>query len=318
MTGWTTADLLPQTGKSFVITGATSGIGLETAKALAGAGGAVLLTGRNQAKGVTALATIRAAHPDAQIAFARCDVADLSSVNKFADGMLAHGRPFDALINNAGIMAPPQRIETVDGFEGQLGTNVIGHYLLTARILPLLQATPAPRIVHLASLAHLRGRIFLDDLNAERSYNPWARYQQSKLAMLLFAQALQRHSDAGGWGIASVAAHPGLAATNLFRRGPEESLYARLRTGVIDLLCQDGAAGAWPVLMAATAPDVQGGGYYGPTGFLEIRGKAGPARIGSNARDPVLGERLWEALLDMSNTRWPTSSAPPDPIPPSS
>lgn len=288
-----------------MVTGATGGLGLETALALVGAGGDVLLTGRNPEKGAAALATIQQAHPGARIAFALCDVASLSSVNRFADEMIAARRPIDVLINNAGIMALPKRELTVDGFEAQFGTNVVGHYLLTARLMPLLQAAPAPRTVQLASLAHLRGRIFLDDLDATRGYNPWTRYQQSKLAMLLFALELQRRSDANGWGITSLAAHPGLASTNLFRRGPEESLYARLRTSVIDLFCQSGAAGAWPTLMAATAPDVKPSGYYGPTGFMETRGKAGPARIGSSARDDVLAAQLWDRLADTSGADWP-------------
>ncbi|MCE7797719.1 SDR family oxidoreductase [Sphingobium sufflavum] len=305
MTGWTTADLLPQTGHYCVITGATGGIGLETALALAGAGCMVLLTGRDPGKGVRALTTIRAAHPDAQVAFALCDVASLSSVNRFADGLVAAGRPLDMLINNAGVMALPRRELTVDGHEAQFGTNVVGHYRLTARLMPLLRAAASPRVVQLASLAHLRGRIVLDDLDAEQSYDPWTRYQQSKLAMLLFALELQRRSDSGGWGVTSLAAHPGLASTNLFRRGPRESLYARLRTAVIDLFCQSGAAGAWPTLMAATAPDVTPGGYYGPTGFMETRGPAGPARIGPNARDAALAAQLWDRLAAMTGAVWP-------------
>ncbi|HEX7821354.1 MAG TPA: SDR family oxidoreductase [Sphingobium sp.] len=305
MTGWTTADMPSQTGKHFVITGATGGLGLETAKALAGAGGTVLLTGRDRSKGISAIAAIHALHPGARVAFGLCDVASIASVNAFADRMIAHGWPIDVLINNAGVMAIPTRERTVDGFEAQFGTNVIGHYLLTARLLPLLQATPAPRTVQLASLAHLRGRIFLDDLDASRSYNPWTRYQQSKLAMLLFALELQRHSDVGGWGITSLAAHPGIASTNLFRRGPTESVYARLRTAAIDLFCQSSAAGAWPILMAATAPDITPGGYYGPTGFMEARGKAGPARIGPSARDDAMAAQLWDRLAEISGAVWP-------------
>jgi NAD(P)-dependent dehydrogenase (short-subunit alcohol dehydrogenase family) len=311
MTGWTTANLLPQAGKHFVITGATGGLGLETARALAGAGSDVLLTGRDPAKGAAALATIRAAHPAAAIAFALCDVASLAAVNAFADRLVAEGRPIDVLINNAGVMALPTRERTVDGFEAQFGTNVVGHYLLTARLLPLLRAAPAPRTVQLASLAHLRGRIFLDDLNADRSYNPWTRYQQSKLAMLMFARELQRHSDAGGWGITSLAAHPGLAATDLFRRGEKPSLYKRLRTALIEMICQSGAAGAWPILMAATAPDVTSGGYYGPTGFMEARGAAGPARIGPSARDDAMAGRLWSRLAEISGADWPGSGLAP-------
>lgn len=305
MTGWTTADLTPQAGKRFVITGATGGLGLETALALAGAGGEVLLTGRNAAKGAAALDSVRAVHPQAAIDFALCDVASLAAVNAFADTLIADGRPIDVLVNNAGVMAVPNRELTVEGFEMQFGTNVVGHYLLTARLMPLLRAAPAPRTVQLASLAHLRGRIFIDDLHADRKYNAWARYQQSKLAMLMFAIELQRRSTAAGWGLTSLAAHPGLASTDLFRTDKAPSFYKQMRTRVIDLICQSAAAGAWPQIMAAAAPGVTPGGYYGPTGFMEAWGEAGTARIARRARDQVMAGRLWNRLAEMTGAVWP-------------
>ena len=305
MTGWTAADITPQTGKRFVITGATGGLGLETALVLAGAGGDVLLTGRDPAEGVAALAHIRAAHPDAKVDFALCDVASLAAVNDFADAQVAAGRPIDVLINNAGVMAVPQRRETVDGFEMQLGTNVIGHMLLTARLLPLLRAAPAPRTVQLASLAHRNGRIFIDDLNAADHYRPWNRYQQSKLAMLMVAIELQRRSDAGRWGITSLAAHPGLASTGLFRGGKDATLREKVQGALAPLFCQSAAAGAWPVLMAVTAPQVEPGGYYGPIGFMETRGRAGLARVQRRGRDPEMALRLWNALSHMAGASWP-------------
>lgn len=295
-----------QTGRFFVVTGATGGLGLETALALAKAGGEVLLTGRNPAKGEAALSHIRAVYPDARIAFGLCDVASLAAVNAFADRLIAEGRPIHVLINNAGVMATPKRELTVDGFELQFGTNVTGHYLLTARLMPLLRAAPDPRVVQLASLAHLPGKIFIDDLDAAKNYHPWTRYQQSKLAMLMFALELQRHSDAGRWGVTSLAAHPGLAATDLFRRGAATNLFERIKAFAIGLVCQSAAAGAWPTLMAATAPDVMPGGYYGPTGFMEAWGKAGPARIGPSARDDAMAERLWNTLAKMTGAIWPS------------
>lgn len=305
MAGWTAADIRPQTGKRFVITGATGGLGLETALILAGAGGEVLLTDRDPAKGDKALARIRATYPHTNIRFALCDVASLAAVNAFADAEITAGRPIDVLINNAGVMAVPQRRETADGFEMQLGTNVIGHMLLTARLLPLLRAARAPRIVQLASLAHRRGWIAIDDLNARRRYNPWGSYQQSKLAMLMVAIELQRRGDAGGWGVTSLAAHPGLAATNLFRSGREATLREKLQGALAPILCQSAAAGAWPILMAAAAPEVEPGGYYGPTGLLEAWGKAGPAHISRQARDPAMAARLWDALSEMAGAVWP-------------
>lgn len=305
MPGWTTADMPPQHGRRFVITGATGGLGLETARVLAAAGGTVLLTGRNAEKGAAALAAIRAQTPNAHIDFALCDVASLTAVNAFADGLIARGEPVDVLINNAGVMAVPTLQHTVDGFEMQFGTNVVGHVLLTARLMPLLGLAFAPRVVQLASLAHVQGRIFIDDLDAARGYHPWTRYQQSKLAMLMVALELQRRSDAGGWGITSLAAHPGLASTDLFRQGAATNLFERVKARAIDLVCQSAEAGAWPILMAATAPGVAPGGYYGPTGFMEAWGKAGPARIAGSARDGAMAARLWERLTEMSGATWP-------------
>lgn len=309
MTGWTTADLAPQTGKRFVITGATGGLGYETALALAGAGGAVLLTGRNPKKGEAALNAIRAVHPNADIAFASCDVASLASVNAFADGLVAEGRAIDVLINNAGIMATPQRELTADGFELQFGTNVAGHYLLTARLLPLLRAAQAPRVVQLASLAHIPGHIYIDDLDADERYHAWERYQQSKLAMLMLALELQRHSDAGHWGITSVAAHPGLASTGLFRNEAASGLFEKFKAVAINLVAQKAAAGAWPSLMAATAAEVKPGGYYGPGGFMEAWGKAAPSRISPRARDEAMARRLWDILADRTGAVWPGRNA---------
>lgn len=307
VSGWTSADMADQTGKRFAITGATGGLGFESALALARAGGEVLLTGRDPAKGEAALSRIRASCPDARIAFRLCDVARLASVAAFADALLAEGRPLDCLINNAGVMAIPERRTTVDGFEMQFGTNVVGHFLLTARLLPLLRVSPAPRTVQLASLAHRNGRIVIDDLNADRGYRPWPRYQQSKLAMLMIALELQRRSDAAGWGLTSLAAHPGVAATNLFDSTTDSPLVRRLARGLVPLVTQGSAAGAWPILMAATASDVEPGGYYGPTGFMEAWGKAGRARIGGAARDPAMAGRLWESLNAMTGASWPAS-----------
>lgn len=306
MAGWTVADMPAQTGKYFVITGATGGLGFETALALAGADGEVLLTGRDPGRGAAAVERIRAAHPDANVRFALCDVASLASVNAFADALIAEGRPIDVLINNAGVVAVPRREVTVDGFELQLGTNVIGHFLLTARLLPLLRASPAPRTVQLASLAHRNGRLFINDLNAEERYHPWQRYQQSKLAMLMFALELQRRSNAQGWGLTSVAAHPGFAWTGLLRNESNRGLQKILKAMLIRPFCQSARKGAWPILMAATDPDVERGGYYGPTGFLEARGKAGKAQIGARAHNPALAARLWRTLARMSGAEWPS------------
>lgn len=295
MADWTIKDIPDQSGRLAIVTGATGGLGLETALALAGAGAEVVLAARNPGKGREAVALIRARHPQANVRFEQVDLASLASVNAFADRMLAAGRPLDILVNNAGVMALAQRQTTADGFEMQFGTNYLSHFVLTARLLPLLTAAKA-RVVQMASIAHKGGRIRLDDLNYERGYRPWPVYQQSKLAMLMFAIELQRRSDAHGWGLTSVAAHPGYAHTDLIANGPGQSaggLY-RWGVGVFERIAgHSPAAGALPTLMAATAPDVTPGGYYGPQGWQDLKGPPGPAEIRPQALDAAVAAQLW-------------------------
>jgi NAD(P)-dependent dehydrogenase (short-subunit alcohol dehydrogenase family) len=215
------------------------------------------------------------------------------------------GRPIDVLINNAGVMDLPTRQTTADGHERQLGVNFLAHFALTARLLPLLRAGKA-RVVQLSSVAHRGGRIRLDDLNWTRGYRSWPAYQQSKLAMLMFAQELQRRSDAEGWGLTSVAAHPGVARTDLVVNGaggrrPLRTAISRL---LVATLAQSAARGALPVLMAATAPDVTPGGYYGPQGPGEVRGRPGPARVDRAGRDPATAAALWAAAERLTGVRF--------------
>ena len=297
MASFTLDDIPDLSGKLAVVTGATGGLGLETALGLAGAGAEVALVGRNPAKGREAAALIRARHPGATVWFEQVDLASLASIEDFADEMLAEGRPIDILVNNAGVMAVPKRETTADGFELQFGTNYLSHFALTGRLLPLLKAGRA-RVVQLASIAHKGGRIRLDDLNAEHGYKPWPVYQQSKLAMLMFAIELQRRSDANGWGLTSVAAHPGYAHTDLFTNGPGDgggALYAWILRLFEKFAGHSAAAGALPTLMAATLPDVTPGGYYGPQGWQDLKGPPGPARVRPRARDPQVARQLWEA-----------------------
>jgi NAD(P)-dependent dehydrogenase (short-subunit alcohol dehydrogenase family) len=211
MTDWTTAA---------VVTGATGGLGYETALALAGAGATVVLTGRNDLKGRHALDGIRARFPDARIVYETLDLASLASVADFAGRFAAGHAALDILVNNAGVMALPTRQTTADGFEMQFGTNYLGHYALTARLLPWLRRGKQPRLVNLSSMAHRSGAIDFDDLQGARAYRPWKAYSQSKLAMLIFALELQRRSDTAGWGVMSNAAHPGYARTDLMANGP--------------------------------------------------------------------------------------------------
>lgn len=294
MTSWTTRDIPDQTGKLAVVTGATGGLGLEAALGLAIGGADVILAARNADKGREAVARIQSRVPGARVRFEPVDLASLASVQAFAERMVWEGRPIDVLVNNAGVMDLPTRRTTADGHEMQFGVNYLSHFALTARLLPLLRAGTA-RVVQLSSVAHRGGRIAIDDLNAERGYRSWAVYQQSKLAMLMFAIELQRRSDANGWGLTSVAAHPGVARTDLVANGAgtERPLRTMITRALIGALGHSAAAGALPVLMAATIPDATPGGYYGPQGPGETRGRPGVARIDRAAMDAQMAARLW-------------------------
>lgn len=295
MTDWTTADIPPLNGRTAVITGATGGLGYETALALAGAGARVVLTGRNAAKGRDALQKIRTQFPNAAIAYEDLDLAKLASVADFAARFAAAHVSLDLLVNNAGVMALPARQTTADGFEMQFGTNYLGHYALTAHLLPLLRRGHQPRVVNLSSLAHRSGKIDFGDLGSERSYVPRRAYGQSKLAMLMFALELQRRSDAAGWGLMSNAAHPGYARTDLIPNGPGASgVLWQLNRTLQPLISHSAAAGALPTLFAATSPEARGAGYYGPNWFYELKGPPVPAKIMPQAKDPAVAARLWD------------------------
>ena len=291
---WTTNDIPDLSGRLAIVTGATGGLGLETAIVLAGKGAEVVLAARNPAKGTEAERLIRSRHPNAAVRFDLLDLASLASIQAFAERHLATGRPIDILIDNAGIMALPTRLTTVDGFEMQFGTNYLSHFALVGRLLPLLTAAKA-RVVQLSSVAHRSGHIRLDDLNYQTHYSPWPVYQQSKLAMLMFALELQRRSEAHGWGLTSVAAHPGFARTDLIANGHagKPGLFARGARLLEAVLSHSAADGALPILMAATLPDATPGGYYGPTGFQEMKGPPGVAVIKRQARDADVARRLW-------------------------
>lgn len=296
---WTTNDIPDLSGRLAIITGATGGLGLETALVLAGKGAEVVLAARNPAKGAEAERLIRSRHPDAAVRFELLDLASLASVRAFAERHLATGRPIDILIDNAGVMALPTRQTTVDGFEMQFGTNYLSHFALVGRLLPLLTAAHSnrggARVIQLSSVAHRSGHIRLDDLNYQTHYSPWPVYQQSKLAMLMFALELQRRSDANGWGLISVAAHPGFARTDLIANGHagKPGLFARGARLLEAVLSHSAADGALPILMAATLPDPTPGGYYGPTGFQEMKGPPGVAAIKRQARDADVARGLW-------------------------
>ncbi len=275
-----------------IVTGATGGLGYETALGLARAGMSVLMTGRDAGRGATALAQARQAVPGGTLDFALLDVASLASVQAFAGTI---ERPVSVLVNNAGVMALPKRELTVDGFERQLGTNYLGHFALTGRLLERLRGG---RVVNVASLAHRRGAIRFDDLQAGRSYAPIAAYAQSKLAMLMFGLELQRRSMAGGWGIDGYAAHPGWSATSIVLNGIGQKrpgpLARALQTG-FSLLGQSAADGALPILYAALDPAARPGGYYGPCCWGETRGRPTESRVFPQAADLGDCARLWQS-----------------------
>ncbi len=294
MADFSVADIPDQQGRTAVITG-TGGLGYETALVLAGKGTTVVLAGRNAAKGAESVARIRGVHPSADIVFEQLDLASLESVRAFAERFRSSHPRLDILVNNAAVMSLPKRLATADGFEMQFGTNHLGHFALTARLLPLLRSTRGARVVTVSSSASRGGRIRLDDLNATRRYRPWAAYQQSKLANLSFAIELQRRSDARSWGLMSVACHPGYARTDLIPNGPgANSLFSRLSVTLLQpILSQSAAEGALPTLFAATSPDAAPAGYYGPNGFFELKGAVAPAYIYPPAKDAELAAALW-------------------------
>ena len=307
---WTTVDIPSQAAELAVVTGATGGLGFETALELARAGAEVVLAGRNAAKGAEAIRRILVAVPLARVRFELVDLASLTSVAAFADRMLAEGRAIDILVNNAAIMANPKRQTTVDGFELQFGTNYLSHFALTCRLLPLILASAHPRVVQVSSGAHKMGKNKIDfnDLQSERNYSPWNTYCQSKLAMLMFALELQRRSDAHGWGMRSNAAHPGYARTDLIANGPgKNSLQSRMSKFLGRFLSHSAADGALPTLYAATDADAQPAGYYGPRDRFEMRGPVTNAVIGKAAKDEAAARRLWDASEQLTGISWPDS-----------
>jgi NAD(P)-dependent dehydrogenase (short-subunit alcohol dehydrogenase family) len=307
MPEWTLSDIPSQTGRLAVVTGATGGLGYETALGLAAAGGEVILAGRNPAKGRDALKRILEASPAAKVRFEELDLASLASVTAFAERALVKEQPIDLLVNNAGVMSLPTLGKTVDGFEMQLGTNYLGHYALTARLLPLLRRGRQPRVVNLSSLVHRQGSINFDDLQSERRYSPWRAYAQSKIAMLMFAFELQRRSDAGGWGLMSNAAHPGYARTDLIANGPGHmGILTKLNLLVQPLISHSAAAGALPTLLAATSPDARANGYYGPDGFYEMKGSPTKSFVAKQAKDAVVAARLWDVSEKLTGVTWST------------
>ena len=302
-----------QSGRLVVVTGANSGTGKEAAARLAAAGARVVLAVRSPERGETARHELLARVPGAALEVRRLDLADLASVHTFADELLAEGRPLDLLVNNAGVMAVPERRLTTDGFELQMGSNALGPFALTVRLLPLLLAAPGARVATMSSgYAHI-GRIDPDAFaTGPRRYGPWRAYAASKLADLLLTRHLARIADERGWALRSTAAHPGYTHTNLQSSGPNLGR-ARPRPMIgapLERLMpsQEVDTGTEPLVLAATDPGAANGGYWGPTGRFGLVGPTGPARLPARARDTALAERFWRAAEDLTGVALPAVS----------
>jgi NAD(P)-dependent dehydrogenase (short-subunit alcohol dehydrogenase family) len=301
ITNFTAEDVSDQSGKTFFITGANTGIGLEAAEVLAGKGARILLGCRNVKKGTDALTRIADTHPGADVELIEIDLADLASVRRAAEVVAKEPR-LDVLVNNAGVMWNPKTM-TKDGFESQFGVNHLGHFALTGLLLPTLEATPNSRIVTVSSVGHRMGNgdLFWDDINADEDYHPRTRYYASKLANLLFTYELDRRLRAKESSTIAVAVHPGVSQTELYRHTVgRRGLISRTITAVMRMIMNSAEAGAWPTELAATAAGVEGGQYFGPSGFREFSGPARQVDSSPESKDPDKAKRLWELSIEMT------------------
>lgn len=302
MTAWTFDDIPDQSGRTAVVTGANTGIGRETARMLARRGADVVLACRSRDKGEAAVATIAAEKPAGRVSLELLDLGDLESVAAFAERLMAGRSRLDLLINNAGVMVPPLS-RTAQGFELQFGTNHLGHFALTGRLLPLLQSTPGARVVVVSSVAQRLGRIDFDDLNWERRrYDDFRAYGQSKLANMMFALELHRRLAAAGAELRATAAHPGWTATDLQRT----TFFTRLLNPLFGMKPPQGAL---PTLRAATDPAAQSGSYWGPSGLFEVSGPPAPAKIPRHAQDEAVAARLWEVSEELTGVSFSLAPA---------
>ncbi len=305
MTGWTAQQIPELPGKYVIVTGASSGIGFEAAQALAAKGAEVTLAVRDSARGEACAAKIRSTYRDAKLTVSALDLASLASVRDFAERISDTAPRIDILLNNAGLGLQDKRATTKDGFERQFGTNHLGHFALTGLLIAPLLRAPAPRVVTIASIAHRRGAIALNDLQTERPYSGRRAYGQSKLANLMFALELDRRARAAKSRLVSVAAHPGVATTGFVAATQMPALMAKLGQFAISVFGQDAQHGALPGLYAATMPDVQGGQYWGPDGFMEIRGVPALAKLAPQAQDKAMWEKLWAASESLTGVTYP-------------
>ncbi len=303
--GWTPSEIPDLSGRTAVVTGANAGLGLQTCIELARHGATVVMACRDPERGAVALDQARTQAPGAMVELARLDLADLASVRELADQTLQAHRRVDLLVNNAGVMALPQRQVSADGFELQLATNHLGHFALTGLLLPALLSGPS-RVVTVSSNAHRMASIDVEDLQSERRYSPWPAYGQSKLANLMFTMQLQRLADRAAVDLTSVAAHPGYAATNLFVDGPGAGggLTRAVIGAVTKLVGQPARMGAWPSLYAATVADVRGAEYVGPSAFGGWRGYPARTTATPSAYDPDIAARLWQRSIELTGVTY--------------
>ncbi len=293
MASWTPAEMPDLKGRVAIVTGASSGIGEAAAFSLAAKGASVILAVRNQAKGEATLARLRASQPSADVKISIVDMADLASIRSFSARTLDAQPQIDILLNNAGLGMQPARAVTVDGFERQFATNHLGQFALTGLLLPGLLRAPSARVVAISSIAHRRGAIDFDDLQGASRYGGLKAYGQSKLANLLFAFELDRRSEAAGFSLVSVAAHPGVSNTGFMAAVGLPKPITMLTNVAMRVIAQGADRGSLPGLYAATMPNVQGGQYFGPNGAGELRGSPVPAAISVQARDEAVALRLW-------------------------
>ena len=293
---WTNNEMPDLTDKIAIVTGANSGLGFETAKALAKKNARVIMTCRNMIKGNKAFSIIKKDFPDAKVELMQLDLANLDSVKEFAKNFKGKYDELHLLINNAGVMMPPYS-KTADGFELQIGTNHLGHFALTGLLLDVLKKTEGSRIVSVSSIAHKAWKIQFEDLNFEKSYNKTRAYGQSKLANLLFTYELQHKLEKSGVATIAVASHPGWTQTDLQR-------HSGMAQFLNPLLGQKQEQGAWPTLMAATHPEVKGAEFYGPQGFMEMKGH--PKKVKSNAKshDKEVAARLWKLSEELTGIKF--------------
>ena len=303
MPDWTEQNIPDQSGRVAIVTGANAGIGYETARALAEKGARVVLACRSQERGADAVRRIETLQPSGSVELMLLDLADLDSVRAFAETFLQRHVRLDLLINNAGVMVPPES-KTAAGFELQFGVNVVGHFALTGLLMDRINATSDARVVTVSSLAHRNGAIDFGNLRGEKRYSAWREYSQSKLGNLVFAIELQRRLDAARHGTLSVAAHPGITGTDLQRHMGKALAKLTL------LVSQSASKGALPILYAAVSPDAKPAGYYGPDGFYEVMGHPQPAEIKPQALHPATADRLWALAEDATGVHYLSASEP--------